>query len=194
MEAYEAIMKRRAIRQFKRDKIDSKTLIKIADAGGLAPTAANLQPLRFLIIDKPELSSRIFETLHWAGYLPDWAPPKNKQPAAYIFILVDSEIRKSMYEYDVGLAAGNIMVAATSFGLGSCCLAVSNKEKTAEILGISDRYLLSLVIALGYSAEKSRVEEMKESVKYFRDEEGILHVPKRKSDDIIHVNDASRLQ
>ena len=44
------------------------------------------------------------------------------------------------------------------------------------------------VIALGYKAETSLVEDMKDSVKYWRDEQEIMHVPKRKLEDILHIN------
>ena len=57
------------------------------------------------------------------------------------------------------------------------------------ILGVPDYCEINLVIALGYPAEQSLVEEMKdESVKYWRDEKGIMHVPKRDLSKILHRN------
>lgn len=186
MEAYEAILKRRSIRQFEQEKIDRDILVKIADAGRLAPSAMNMQPLKFLVIDDKRRKN-IFKTLSWAGYLKEWTPAEDKQPAAYIFILVDSEIKKSEYEYDVGLAAENMLIAATGFGLGSCPLMVFNK-KIADILKIKERYLLTLVVALGYPAEESEAEGMEGSIKYHRDENGVLYVPKRKEEQSVYFN------
>ena len=48
--------------------------------------------------------------------------------------------------------------------------------------------IVDSVIALGYKAEKSVVEDMEDSVKYWRDEKQVLHVPKRKLQDILHIN------
>ena len=44
------------------------------------------------------------------------------------------------------------------------------------------------VLALGYPAEQSVAEEYKDSVKYWKDESGSLHVPKRKLDKVVHHN------
>jgi len=179
MEAYEAILKRRSIRQFSKKEISIGILQKLGDAGGVAPNAANMQPLKFIIINKP--NEEIFDFLKWAGYLPEWTPPKEKQPRAYVIILADSKIRKTGYEIDVGLAAENIMIAATGFGLGSCCLGIHDKDEMLKILKLPKRYVPVLVIALGYPAEESKAEEMKDSVKYWRDEKEKMHVPKRKN-------------
>ena len=83
MEAYEAVLRRRCIRQFKPDRIEKELLRKIAEGGRLAASSMNMQPLKFLVADKPELNSRIFKTLSWAGYLTGWTPPEDRQPAAY---------------------------------------------------------------------------------------------------------------
>jgi len=45
------------------------------------------------------------------------------------------------------------------------------------------------LIALGYISEESVVEDMKDTVKYWRDENEVIHVPKRKLEDIIHFNE-----
>jgi hypothetical protein len=62
------------------------------------------------------------------------------------------------------------------------------REKVQEILKIPGAYKIDSVIALGFPDEKPVVEEMKDSVRYWKDEEGRLHVPKRGLKDIIHFN------
>ena len=55
-------------------------------------------------------------------------------------------------------------------------------------MSIPDEVHIEGVIALGYKSEKSVVEDMKDSVKYWRDKEEVLHVPKRKVEHITHIN------
>jgi len=60
--------------------------------------------------------------------------------------------------------------------------------KIQELFNIPLELAVDSVIALGYKAETPVVEDLKDSVKYWRDDHEILHVPKRKLDDIIHFN------
>ncbi len=192
MEVYTAIKKRRAIRQFGQKQISREVLSKIANAGRLAPSGLNLQPLKFLVIDDLKLSKKAFSIMKWAGYLKGWIPPENKRARAYIFIIVDPLIKNKYYEYDVGLAASNIMIAATGFGLGSCPMAVPNSQEAAQTFGTPKRYLFTLAVALGYPGEKSEEEVMKDSVEYYHNNKGRLRVPKRKIHDVIFFNSPPR--
>ena len=188
MDVYKAIMSRRTIRRFKQKPIDIKILKKLVNAARVAPSAANLQPLEYLIVDRKELCAKVFETLGWAGYIePKWIPDKTERPTAYIIILVNKAIEQ-YYKWDAGLSAENIMLSAEEEGIGSCMLLKVKREKLREILNIPDSLYIDSVIALGYKSEISVIEDMKDSVKYWRDEKEVLHVPKRKLDDILHIN------
>ena len=48
--------------------------------------------------------------------------------------------------------------------------------------------IVDSVIALGYKAEKSVIEDFNGSIEYWRDKNQVLHVPKRLLKDIIHIN------
>ena len=56
------------------------------------------------------------------------------------------------------------------------------------MLNVPEDYKVDSVLALGYPAEEPITEELKESVKYWKDSKGRLHVPKRRLDDIVHFN------
>lgn len=190
---YDAILSRRSIRRFQQKPIEIELLKKFVNAARLAPSAANLQPLEFFVVNDERLCSEIFETIGWAGYLKDWSPSKDEKPAAYIIILVKN-INNSWYLRDVSLASENIVLTAESEGIGSCILLNIKKDKIQEILEIPKDIEVDSVIALGYKAEQPVVEDMKDSVKYWKDEKQILHVPKRKLEDIIHVNKFQKQQ
>ncbi|HOW99588.1 MAG TPA: nitroreductase family protein, partial [Deltaproteobacteria bacterium] len=84
-------------------------------------------------------------------------------------------------------AAQSILLGACSKGLGGCMIASVKRGGLREALAIPKRYEILLVIALGKPAEEVRIEEMGEGadVAYWRDENGVHHVPKRSLDDII---------
>ncbi|MFO7678187.1 MAG: nitroreductase family protein [Thermoplasmatota archaeon] len=185
---YEAILSRRSIRRFKQTPIKIEILEQLVNAARLAPSAANLQPLEYVVITDRDICLKIFETLGWAGYItPTWAPDETERPVAYIVILVKTDLNK-YYKWDVGLAAENIMLAAEEKELGSCMLLNINREKVQEILKIPSLFSIDSIIALGYKAEISIAGDMKDSVRYYRDEQDVLHVPKRVLKDILHIN------
>ena len=140
------------------------------------------------MVIEEELRSKIFSSLAWAAYLkPPWSPAEYERPTAYIVILVNEEINAD-YKRDVGLAAENIMLAAEDEEIGSCMFLNVNRKKVREILYIPKGKIIDSVIALGYKAETSVVEELKDSVKYWRDGRQVLHVPKRKLEDVVHID------
>ena len=179
MDVYKAIQSRRTIRRFKQRPIDVELLKRFVNAARVAPSAANLQPLEYFIVSEKRL---------WAGYIkPKWTPDETERPTAYIVILVREDLNK-YYKWDVGLSAENIMLAAEEENIGSCMLLNINRKKLRGILCIPDFLLIDSVIALGYKSETAIMEDMIDSVEYYRDEKEILHVPKRKLDDILHIN------
>lgn len=189
MSVYETILSRRSIRRFQQKPINTELLRKFVNAARVAPSAANLQPLEFFIVTEKDMCSKIFETIGWAGYIkPAWKPDKNERPTAYIVILV-KDITNRYYLRDVGLASENIVLAAEEEHIGSCILCKIEKNKIQEMLKIPDTLHVDSLIALGYKAEQAVVEDFKDSVKYWRDKNEVLHIPKRKLEDIIHVNE-----
>jgi nitroreductase len=187
-EIYKIIIKRRSIRRYKQKPIILDILIKFLNAARLAPSAANLQPLEFCIVNDKDLCSKVFKAISWAGYIkPEWHPNENERPVAYIIILVNDS-NNPWYLRDVSFAASNIVLCAEGQGIGSCVLCKINKEKIRKSLKIPKKIIIDSVIALGYKAEQPIVEDIVDSVEYYRDEKQVLHVPKRKIKDMIHIN------
>jgi len=189
MNVYEAIKKRRTIRRYEQKEIPVGILEKLVDAARLAPSGANFQPWEFIIVNEKDMVDKVFPTLAWAGYLgKEGPPPEGKRPVSYIVVLINKEIKAPTPLRDVGAAVENILLAAVEEGIGTCWIGSVDRKKLAEILEVPPTHEIDCVVALGYPAEKSVVEEMKNSIKYWRDENGIMHVPKRKLKDILHYN------
>lgn len=189
MSIYDLICSRRSIRQFKPDPLSQEILQRIVNAGRLAPSAANLQPIEFIVINEKKIRKEIFACLKWAASIaPEGNPKPGQEPAAYIVSLINLKIRDKGYEYDVGASIENMILAGLEEEVGSCWLISVDRPKVMEILGIPEWFRVDSVLALGYPAEKPIVEELKDSPRYWKDDRGQLHVPKRKLESIIHFN------
>lgn len=189
MSVYDLVMKRRTIRKFQQKPVPKDLLDRLLDAGRLAPVAANRQPLEFMAVDDPDLCARVFPHTHWAGYLKDGGPQPGEEPTAYLVILVNDHITHTPPDQDIGFAAESITLVAEDEGLGSCAMGAIDRKPLAEILGVPDDRTIALVIALGYPAERAVAEVMVgDDVKYWRDEAGVFHVPKRPRERVVHWN------
>jgi len=190
MNVYEAVIKRRTIRRFKQQPVSFEVLKKIVNAGRLAPSSANLQPVEFVVVDIPELVVKVFETLMWAAYIsPAGKPPKGQRPVAYIIVLTNKKKNVGGCEMDVAAAIENMLLVALGEGIGSCWLGSIDRIKLKDILKLPEHIKIDSVVALGYSDESPQVEEMKDSVEYWKDENGVLHVPKRSLGDVLFYNE-----
>lgn len=188
MNLQELIRKNRSYRRFYEDKkIERKELEAWIDSARLSASARNAQSLKYFISNKEDLNANIFEHLAWAGYLKDWnGPVVGERPSAYIIILNDTSISKN-YFCDDGIAAQSILLSAADAGYGGCMIASVNKKKVSEIIGLPERYEILLVLALGKPKEKVVIDEIEEDgdIKYWRDNDDVHHVPKRRLKDII---------
>ncbi len=188
MDFNDLIKNRRTIRRFKQTPIPHNILIEMIDAARRAPSAANLQPLQYIIITDESLRNRIFPFIKWAGYItPAWSPSPEERPTAYIAILVMNQ-KNQYYQRDIGLASAHIIFSAENHNIGSCILCNINIQQISKIVDIPDNVLLDSLIALGYKNETSILEDNDTTVQYYRDDEKIHHVPKRTLRSIIHYN------
>jgi nitroreductase len=97
MKVYRTIVARRTIRKFKPAPVPREILERLVDAARLAPSAANLQPLEFIVVDDPALKARIFPCLKWAAYIAPAGDPKpGEEPGAYVVTLANTAIRENM--------------------------------------------------------------------------------------------------
>jgi nitroreductase len=184
----ELARKCRSYRRFEENnRISVDTLRELVDVGRIAASGANAQPLKYCLSVGPELNSRIFQHLSWAGHLKDWdGPVEGERPSAYITIVCDKQISPKC-DVDHGISAQSIMLAAIEKGIGGCMISAMKRDKVHAELGLSDRYDVLLVLALGIPAETVVLETVGPdgNTKYHRDSSGVHHVPKRSLDEVI---------
>ena len=182
------VKENRSCRRFDNShKIDEKTLKKLVDLARNCASGANMQPLKYVICCDENKNEEIFSCLGWAAYLKDWkGPVKEERPSAYIVIMGDHTISDKFW-CDHGIAAQTMLLGARAMGLGGCMFGSTNIKKLKAFLDIGDHLEVKLVVALGKPVEEIQIDELNEDgdIKYWRDENQIHHVPKRKLADII---------
>jgi nitroreductase len=188
----ELVKQCRSYRRFdERVRIDKTLLLEMIEHARFSASAANRQPLKFMISWKEETNKIIFPTLSWAGYLTDWnGPNPGQRPTGYVIILGDRDITDN-YFVDHGIAAQSMMLAAVEKGLGGCIMAAVDRDRLRKGLGIPERFDILLVLALGKPDEVVRIDEVPDNgdIRYWRDDAGIHHVPKRSMDELVILSD-----
>lgn len=187
MDLYDVIINRRTIRKFSQKPLTYEMLKKYVNAARLAPSAANKQPLKYKIINEKDMIKKILNLVKWAAYIqPEGNPKQEEEPTAFIAIAADKNIRESGFEADLGAAAENIILSAEIDNVGSCWMGAIDYDEISKILNFDSNLKLLCVIAMGYKAENPKEVLMNnKDVKYFKDENGCLNVPKRSIDDVL---------
>jgi len=167
-ETINTILKRRSCRIFKEDKVEKSLLENIVKAGIYAPSAMNQQPWHFTVISNKNLLDKIsFDAKEVAKNNPlEYIRGYANNEKFHIFynapsvILISHKVDAYDPKVDCAAATENMLLAATSLGIGSCWVEFVSYlfEKETEIskkhmeeLGIPKGYQTIHAIALGYS-------------------------------------------
>lgn len=158
----EAIFKRRAVRNYTPQRIDRSTIDFLIDAARMAPSAMNLQPYRFVIVDDPvaiagmsagiqKQASPFFDLAHKA--------PEHNDPifyAAPVVVFLIGDKNSDWAGLDVGLCALNMMLAAESVGLATCPVGfarIAEQTDAATDLQLHQNEKIFLAVTIGHSNE-----------------------------------------
>jgi len=182
------IRSNRSCRRFYEEHtVGLQTLQELVDLARLSASAANLQPLKYVLCCDVAKNAEIFTCLGWAGYLKDWpGPAPGERPAAYIVMLNDTRISTDA-GCDHGIAAQSILLGARDRQLAGCMIGSVKRNQLKDILAIDEHFQILLVLAVGKPRETVVIETMGADgrVQYWRDADGVHHVPKRALEEII---------
>ncbi len=137
----QAVRKRRAVRAFKPDPIPEDVLVKILEAGRLAPSSKNSQPWHFIVVRDKEKLIELSKMTYTGAFLPD-------APLAIAVVLEDAKL-----ESDAARAVQNMALVAWKYGIGTVWV-TNYWEKGKEVLGVpmTGKYKLVTVMPFGYPA------------------------------------------
>ncbi len=185
MNVEQAIRTRRSIRKFQNRDVSMQIVDELLELARYYPSAANLQPLKFIPITTDDMRMRISSQVKWAGYLKNYAPKNEELPAAYIIVCGDLQISRQ-FEFAAGAAVSQLLLAIHAKGLSGCCLGIPERLPMCRILELSpEQHEPLYAIALGYPAHSASVVEQRESCAYYLDEDGNFIVPKRPISEIV---------
>lgn len=181
----------RSCRGFDRSrKIKREELLEMVDLARVTASAINKQPLKYFISNEDIITDKITDLVSFGGLLKELnLPYKGEKPPAYIVICHDKSIveEQPIFMYEAGISAQTIGLKATEMGLAICIMGGIDPKKVKEELFLPDEMEVKLILAVGKSLEKAEIKEVEsgESVNYYRDNNGVQIVPKRKLEDII---------
>ena len=154
----ETIMTRRSVRDYKAEPVSREQMDKVVECGIYAPSAMNMQPWAVRVVDAPDFIEGVTAiAVEQMPQLKEQEGFRNffRNAPTVAFIACPEESYSG--EYDCGLLSENMMVAAWSMGIGSCCLGsvvpVMNSEAAKpylERLNLPEDYKLMVAIAFGY--------------------------------------------
>lgn len=170
--------------------ITKEVLLDLVDCARLSPSSVNAQPFKYFLAFEKETVRKIQSLTKWARALPDMElPHKGMCPTGFIVICQDLNIGESLarYQKDVGIVAQTILLAATEKELGGCMIGNFGAEPVKEALELDEHLMPVLIIALGKPNEQIVLKDIEtgEETAYYRDENDVHYVPKRKLSDII---------
>ena len=174
------LLRNRSYRRFRQQPLDEQTLVELLELTRLCPSAANRQPLKYLLAWRPEQNAKIFPNLRWAAALAPWpGPAEGERPAGYIVILGDNRIWRR-WVWDTGIVAQTMLLGAAERGLGGCMIASIDQPGLRAALNLPDHLEALLVVALGQPGETVVLEDGSPDPRpYWRDADSVHHVPKR---------------
>ena len=131
----ELLKTRRTYRRFRQREIPQETVEEILEAARLASSAANRQPLSYIVIREPEKTAQVFGFTRWAGALPPelGQPKEGERPVLFIAVVENLDINRDC-DTDAGLAIGNMTLAAWNRGVGSCMIGACDKADRKSVV------------------------------------------------------------
>ena len=168
MEFLELAKKRYSCRAYKSDPVEDNKLQQVLEAAQIAPTACNLQPFQFVVINTKGREAELRRI-----YSSSWF---TEAPLVICACGIPAESwkrrdGKDYCEVDVTIAMDHLILAAASLGLGTCWIGAFNPDSAREILGLPDNIEPIVFTPLGYPADrpgrKSR-KSLNEIVRYER--------------------------
>lgn len=159
MDVYTAIKTRRSVRDYKSDPVPEESLKRILEAARLAPSAANRQQWKFIVVRDPERRRQLSRAAHNQSFV-------GEASMVIAAVALDPEHVMSCevpaYAVDLAIAVDHITLAAVEEGLGTCWIGAFSQEDVKRILNIPPRYKVVALLPLGFPVDEPRAKSRKE--------------------------------
>ncbi|HMK60752.1 MAG TPA: nitroreductase family protein [Dissulfurispiraceae bacterium] len=167
MELFEAIKTRRSIRKYQERHVGDVEIDAVLEAVRLAPSWANMQCWRLIVVRDKSKRERISEFSYVDSFFAPRGyksnPAKKALAEAPVVIVLCADPANSgaiwgqnYYLVDTGIAAQNLMLAARGLGLGTVFVGVFEEDKIKSLLNIPASVRVVGLFPLGYPAEEKK--------------------------------------
>jgi len=150
MDVFDAIKNRRSIRKYKNTEIEAEKVEKILESARLAPSAANRQEWKFIVVEDPQTRKKLVEAAHGQKFIEE-------APVTIVACSTESErimpCNQYAYTVDLSIAVSFMILEATEIGLGTCWLGAFDEGKVKEILAIPEDIRVPAMFTVGYADE-----------------------------------------
>ena len=171
------IGRRRSVRCFLDKPVEKEKILACLDAARLAPSAENLQPWRFVVLDDPDLKKAFSQ----AAFTGIYSRTRFAERAGILILvlskpdIVANRLGKQLqgipFHYlDIGISGQQLVLQATELGLGTCWIGWFNVRRARRFFKIPRKYKIAGLIALGYADPpelKPRPKKPLEEVAWF---------------------------
>jgi len=157
MSLVDAISSRRSIRRYEDKKIPETILYRILEAGRQAPSAANRQPIHFIVLTDLEIKKELSKGM-FSRFIKD-------SPITIVGCAKTNDILTGKWAViDATIALQNMVIAAWAMGVGSCWIGALRENKVRRLLNIPPDWKVVALVTFGYAAEQPK-ERRKKSIK-----------------------------
>jgi nitroreductase len=154
MSVLDLILSRRSIRRYENREIPEEVLRQILEAGRQAPSAANRQPIRFVVVKDQGTLKNLCDNMITRFV--------KTAPAAIAGCAdVKSFLTGKWAVVDATIALQNMVIAAWALGIGSCWIGACDEKKVKELLKIPDKWKVVALVTFGYPAEQPKQRKKK---------------------------------
>jgi nitroreductase len=155
MEVDEAIKKRKSIRGYKDEPVPEEKLLKVLEAARLAPSGANKQQYKLVVIKDPEKRKQLSIAAEGQSHIA-------AAPVVILGVATHPDVHMPngvlVYPIDLAIAFDHMMLAAINEGLGSCWIGRFSQDQAKQVMGISDNYVVFSMLTLGFPADEGRIK------------------------------------
>lgn len=162
----ELVWNRRSVRRYLDKPVEREKILACLESARLAPSAANTQPWRFLVIDDPQVKKAFTEQAFSGIY--GFSRFAARAPVLIVILarldILANRLGKqiqdiSFYLIDIGIAGEHFALQAQELGLGTCWIGWFNIRKTRKFFKIPRKYKIVSLMSLGYSEENPPPEK-----------------------------------
>lgn len=167
----ELVWNRRSVRRYLEKPVEREKILTCLEAARLAPSAENVQPWRFLVVDDPSLKDQLAA----GAFSGIYSLSKFAQRAPVLIVvlarldLVANRLGRqiqgvSFYLIDIGIAGEHFVLQAEELGLGACWIGWFNARRARKLFRIPRRFKIVCLLALGYPENKPAAEKKRKSL------------------------------